>query len=443
MATSAGLEVLVVGGGIGGLCLAQGLIKAGVTVRVYERDGAAGTRLDRYRLHISPAGSRALRACLPQPSWERLLAGAGQSGDGFGFLTEQLGTLVVVDDHVMYPETTEPAEQPHPLDRAFLHSVLLDGLEKTVSFDRNFVRYELAGERVTACFADGTSAEGDVLVGADGVHSQTRRQYLQAGEPAPTGAVGVGWTVPLDPGTRAWLPQRLAAGMNMIMTAAPFFLFTSVFRRQRTGTAAGDGGSGDYLLCAFVARQAVCPAGIDTMDSPQLARFVSGRMTGWHPSLVRLATEADPATFGAYPFVATPTPPIWATTRVTLLGDAVHPMPPAGGNGANTALRDGHLLARQLIAAGRGQQPLLDAIGGYETDMRDYAFAAVRAALTNQRQGLNASPFAQAGMRAWFRLCAAVPAIKRAGFANTWAKDARPRSWEQQSLPGHDAGTAP
>jgi len=60
----------------------------------------------------------------------------------------------------------------------------------------------------------------------------------------------------------------------------------------------------------------------------------------------------------------------------------------------------------------------------------DYAFSAVHTALTNERLGRNASPVAQSAMRAWFRLCGAVPALKRAGFGNSWAKDARPRPWE-------------
>jgi 2-polyprenyl-6-methoxyphenol hydroxylase-like FAD-dependent oxidoreductase len=93
------------------------------------------------------------------------------------------------------------------------------------------------------------------------------------------------------------------------------------------------------------------------------------------------------------------------------------------------ALRDASLLTRTLTAA-RGDISLAQAIGDYEAEMRDYAFHAVRSALTTQRRGLNSSPVAQAGMRAFFRLCAAVPALRRAGFAGSWATDAQPRPWE-------------
>ena len=58
-------HVAIIGGGIGGLCLAQGLNKAGVSVTVYERDRTRTDRLQGYRIHISPKGSRALYECLP------------------------------------------------------------------------------------------------------------------------------------------------------------------------------------------------------------------------------------------------------------------------------------------------------------------------------------------------------------------------------------------
>lgn len=57
----------------------------------------------------------------------------------------------------------------------------------------------------------------------------------------------------------------------------------------------------------------------------------------------------------------------WETTNITLLGDAIHSMTPFRGIGANIALRDAQLLARNLIAASRGEVALLDGIRDYET----------------------------------------------------------------------------
>src|SRR6516162_2554258 len=146
------MRVIIVGAGIGGLCLAQGLVKAGVDVAVYERDQGRAERVDRYRLHINPAGSRALRACLPASAWESFLAGAGETAGGFGFLTERLQTLVIVDDAIMYPATADPAQQAHPVDRMFLREVLLSGLGGVVRYGRRFDHYSLLPGAVSAHF---------------------------------------------------------------------------------------------------------------------------------------------------------------------------------------------------------------------------------------------------------------------------------------------------
>ncbi|MDP8969295.1 MAG: FAD-dependent monooxygenase [Actinomycetota bacterium] len=60
----------------------------------------------------------------------------------------------------------------------------------------------------------------------------------------------------------------------------------------------------------------------------------------------------------------------WPASTVTLLGDAIHSMPPTGGMGANTALRDAALLSRSLASVASGEVPLLQAVGDYEPDGR-------------------------------------------------------------------------
>ncbi|MGW2378451.1 FAD-dependent oxidoreductase, partial [Kitasatospora sp. NPDC001683] len=74
--------------------------------------------------------------------------------------------------------------------------------------------------------------------------------------------------------------------------------------------------------------------------------------------------------------------PHWGgTRRVTLLGDAIHPMPPSGGQGANTALRDAALLSRSLAAVQRDEAELPAAVAQYELRMLDYGFTAVTESL--------------------------------------------------------------
>ena len=72
------LRVLVIGAGLGGLCLAQGLRKAGVEVAVYERDTGLAVRMQGHRIHIDSRGEQALRQCLPPSLYELFLATCGQ-----------------------------------------------------------------------------------------------------------------------------------------------------------------------------------------------------------------------------------------------------------------------------------------------------------------------------------------------------------------------------
>jgi 2-polyprenyl-6-methoxyphenol hydroxylase-like FAD-dependent oxidoreductase len=419
------INVVVVGGGIGGLALAQGLRRHGVGVAVYERDADRDDRLDRYRLAINPAGSRSLRACLPDRQWQAFLDTAGRPGGGFGFLRTDLRELVVVEDAIMYPEVPDPAERSYPVDRHTLRGILLDGLGDAVRYGKVFERYELAADgRPTAHFADGTSATGDVLVGADGMHSRLRAQYLPAATRRDTRALGVGLKLPLNADTRTWLPPRLAQGMNLVMAGAPYFLFTSAFERQQP---AGD----DYLLCAFVARNDQFPAHPERLDGTRLKAHVAGLTTGWHPALRKLIDECPPHDVSAFPFQASDRPAPWTPSRVTVLGDAVHGMPPTGGNGANTALRDAALLTRRLSRAVRGELPLLDAIGGYEAEMREYGFQAVDLAMKTLRQGLTSNPVEVFFSRAWFRLCTTAAPLRRMTFGSSWADVSAPREWER------------
>jgi 2-polyprenyl-6-methoxyphenol hydroxylase-like FAD-dependent oxidoreductase len=79
----------------------------------------------------------------------------------------------------------------------------------------------------------------------------------------------------------------------------------------------------------------------------------------------------------------------WQTTNITLLGDAIHVMPP-NGSGANTALRDASLLSRSLIAVAHQAMPLYQALQDYEIEMLRYGFDAVH---TFRQGGGPGSPF--------------------------------------------------
>lgn len=102
-----------------------------MSVAVYERDRGPTDRPEGYRIHLNPAGSRALHACLPPQVWDSFVATAGEPG-GLGFLTEQLRELVVITD----VPSADPAQGSHAVDRITLRQLLLSGLDGSVHFGK-------------------------------------------------------------------------------------------------------------------------------------------------------------------------------------------------------------------------------------------------------------------------------------------------------------------
>ncbi|MEU6410853.1 NAD(P)/FAD-dependent oxidoreductase [Microbispora sp. NPDC046933] len=401
--SSAVPHVLVIGGGIGGLCLAQGLKRAGIGVEVHERDRSRTDRLEGYRIHIDPDGAKALHACLPPEVWETFLGRTVDLGS-FRFLTENLDELVVLDERARGAGAAGPLDRSHAIDRVTLRDLLLTGLDDVVRFGKKFERYERTEDgRITAFFSDGTTATGDVLVGADGVNSPVRRQYLPQARRVDTDAVGVGFKLPLTAEVRSWLTPPLSTGRSMIMAPVPYFLSISVFDRGESADVPPGAEYENYVGSAFVARRDACPPDLDDLDGPGLQRLVSRLIDGWHPHLRRLVADSDPGSVLLVPYrTSVPLEP-WESTNITLLGDAVHSMSPVGGLGGNTALRDADLLCQALVAVCDEGTPVPAAIREYETGMREYGFAAVRKALRYQQQGLRSSRVAMAATKVFFR----------------------------------------
>jgi 2-polyprenyl-6-methoxyphenol hydroxylase-like FAD-dependent oxidoreductase len=444
--SSSPFQVVIIGGGIGGLSLAQALKPAGVSVAVYERDRTPTAREQGYRIHINPTGSRALHECLPPFLWEVFVATAGVPLAGMGFLTEQLQELVVVDEELMSGGATGAVEGQHAVSRIALRQLLLAGLADVVHFDKTFERYERTPDgKVIAYFADGTSATGDVLVGADGANSKVRQHYLPQARRVATDAIAVGGKLLLTEQIRAWLPHGLSSRLNSIFPPR-HFMFTAVFDRSQSPDAAVSGiadkarmtsldpellfesiEDDDYILWAFIAHRDAYPSGVHSLGGGALQRLVEQMIAGWHPHLHRLVGESDPDSVALFPLkTSVPIEP-WASTNITLLGDAIHSMTPLAGLGGNMALRDASLLARTLTAVHRGESPLLPAIHTYEAEMIAYGFAAVRTSLQYTRQAISGNRIEREISKTWFRICNSVPLLKRMTFGNRWTGDARPQ----------------
>ena len=435
-AAPAPLHVIIIGGGIGGLTLAQGLKKSGVNVAVYERDRTMTDRVQGYRVHINPAGSLALHECLPPELFETLARTCGKPSRGIRFVTERMKVLISFDminlpqgvngDHIALDRS---------VSRITLRQVLLAGLDDVVRFGKTFERYEeLPTGRVLAHFGDGTSAEGDVLVAADGGGSRVRRQFLPHAERVDTGIIGIAGKVFLDGGNRDRIAPELRNGMTLASGQGGHCLFVAL--QEINGAAmSGLGGNDEsaaagahfdnargYLMWAFGARrEKLGLAGRDTdqMSGDELRKIVIKAMTMqvWDQRFRDLVHLADSATINAITIrTAVPVAP-WVTRRITLLGDAIHSMTPYRGIGANVALKDAMRLCRALAAADRGERPLIDAIHGYETDMLDYGFRAVRTSLHAMNQAIVESRVRSVLSRTALRVIDRVPAFKRAMFS--------------------------
>ena len=249
------------------------------------------------------------------------------------------------------PDPYAPATLSAPVDRLTLREVLAAGLDGRIAFGHELARYETGDGGVRLHFAGGASADADVLVGADGVQSAVRRQYLPDAEPADTGARCIYGKTPLR--DLATLPSFVAQGFTAVV-GGRIGMAVGPVRFREPPEAFGLSPAYDYLMWAVAGdRRAfgVPDEQLTTMDPAGLHALSAELIRTWHPGLRALHAQADIGeTFGVRVRVSPPAPP-WPPGRVTVLGDAIHAMSPAGGSGANTALRDAALLSRTLTAA--------------------------------------------------------------------------------------------
>ena len=435
-AVRAPLHVVIIGGGIGGLTLAQGLRKSGVSVAVYERDRTRTDRVQGYRVHINPTGSLALHECLPAPLFEAFTRTCGRPAGGIRFVTEQMKVLLALDGRNAPPRFKgEGVPQHRSVSRTTLRQVLLSGLEDAVHFGKAFVRYEESPlGRVVAHFEDGSSVEGDVLVAADGSGSRVRRQFLPHAERIDTGIAAIAGKVFLDDESRRLIAPELTNALTLASGKGGYSLFVAL--QDIDGVALnGIGGNDDsaaagnhfdnsrsYLMWAFGARReklGLDGGDIERMSGEELRTTALRVMAqrSWDGRFRALVRLADTDTINAIAIRTSVPIAAWQTRNVTLLGDAIHAMTPYRGIGANVALKDAVRLCRALTMASCAERPVIDAIRDYETDMIDYGFRAVQTSLHAMQQAVMEDQVRLMLSRAVLRVINRVPPLKRQMFS--------------------------
>jgi 2-polyprenyl-6-methoxyphenol hydroxylase-like FAD-dependent oxidoreductase len=399
--------VLIAGAGLGGLLLAQSLRRHRIPFALFERDRDGTSRSQGYRLRISVDGLAALEEVLEPAHYARFRAGCTDLG---GARPEAIDALTMRPQSLGAPTGPAGGGDVVGVERTFLRRILFEAVEAAATFGRTVTGYALQdGGGVAARFADGTtSPTGAMLVGADGLRSLVTRQLTK------------GALVVYDTGVRMIHGSSpvaafdgLGAGVFSIRddnrAGGRIGLITNTMRREQAAclgwVLVGSPGSfsapnDDFPFAAAAPFDPACGA-------PSLGNPPSGRLSGapprtpavaaaftvtgkpaadlsrqltarWHDRL-RPIFEAQLDDEAVFLKMSTSSPdgvPVWANEpRVTLLGDAVHAMPPAGGVGANTALRDAALLGRLLGEAGGWNAGITAA---YEQEMRTYASPNVK-----------------------------------------------------------------
>lgn len=320
--------IAIIGGGLGGLTAGILLERAGFQVTVYEQ----AEQLARLGAGITifPNGMHVLRA-----------AGVADQLIAIGVLPKTLYSREWDTGRLLYSLPAEDWHRQYGAPHIILHRGDLQGAlaaqlkPGTLLFQKQLVGIDEIGDALKARFADGTSTEADVIIGADGINSKVRELLLGAEEPKYTGFVAYRSIFPISrlacplasDWCKFWSDERHWAKEDRHF----IIYYTTKAKDEVYFVTSSPDPNWEGALPVDATIKEVKDVYAGFHDEVQRVIDASVHITKW-PLLVR-----DPL-------------PLWSSGRLVLLGDACHPMKPYMGQGAGMAFEDAAVLLRCLRA---------------------------------------------------------------------------------------------
>ncbi|KAK6859481.1 hypothetical protein PG995_003117 [Apiospora arundinis] len=426
------LKVIIVGGGLSGACLANGLVNKAdglIDVTIFERDTEASSR-DGYQIRLGAHALVGFRACLTERQYADCLRCFGRSGGVVSSAPAIFNTnLDLVLDLSKFPAYQKSA----PVGRARLRNFLQEPLRASnvMRYGMKFTGFDVVEgdtpeeSRVRAYFDDGSSQDCDILISAEGSSSRANRQVglnniiedvPKAGEGGFLGKCHLPWNVLRD------LPQALINKGTIYASSSNARIFAAAYLpdelRPSTTARRGSTSNAEMKPSNYDEDQASLFVAMAWEDGPSAAEasllkdkkpVMRGMLqaSGFHPDYLKLVDALDPQEIMAVPWrhSKADTPVDWreklllaaskeklsldpriAHPRVWFVGDSIHAMLPYRGMGANQALHDtadalGPLLelAREKKAEGSvADEEVRRQVAVYENAMIPRAFNWVK-----------------------------------------------------------------
>jgi len=366
-------KALIIGAGIAGPVTAIFLKRAGYDVQLFEAwpysTGIGGG------LQIAPNGMRVL----DEIGLAAEMIAAGSVCESFDFVTQSGGPIASLNRN-MAQRFGQPAVNMRrsTLLEALINKAWSENVE--LHFEKRLARIEdRADQPIVVHFTDGSSAEGDFVIGADGVHSAVRQHVIPDGpRPFDTGLVGFGGFVPRS------LIEDFGVGQRIIATFGQSGFFGY-------GFASPDPESG-AMWWSTQPSGGIPAATFRAMDQDAVRRHLLDFHAGWHQPIPLILEAAD--NFAVTDTLDVATLPTWSRGRTLLVGDAAHATSPHAGQGASLALEDAMRLGLLMARGGELRQTFQ----AFEEERRARAEKIVAIA---RRNGNSKHAFSATG--AWVR----------------------------------------